>query len=48
VNTESNSQIAVEILVARCNESLQRGKDGGASLTAYLSAARSRLKDDKR
>jgi hypothetical protein len=44
VNTESNSQIAVESLVARCNESLQRGKDGGwASLTAYRDAGRALL-----
>jgi hypothetical protein len=36
---ESNSETAVESLIARCNESLQRGKDGGlASLTAYRDA----------
>jgi hypothetical protein len=36
---ESNSQATVESLIARCNESLQLGKDGGlASLTAYRDA----------
>jgi hypothetical protein len=41
---ESNSQTAMEGLIARCNESLQRGKDGGwASLTAYRDAGRALL-----
>jgi hypothetical protein len=35
----NNSETAVERLIARCNESLQRGKDCGlASLTAYRDA----------
>jgi hypothetical protein len=39
VAAESNSETAVESLIARCNESLQRGKDSGlASLTAYRDA----------
>jgi hypothetical protein len=39
VAANSNSQTAMEGLIARCNESLQRGKDGGwASLTAYRDA----------
>jgi hypothetical protein len=39
VSAASNSQSAVESLIARCNESLQRGKHGGlASLTAYRDA----------
>jgi hypothetical protein len=36
---ESNSQTTIESLVARCNESLQRGRNGGlASLEAYREA----------
>jgi hypothetical protein len=39
MTADSNSETAIESLVARCNESLQRGKDGGlASLTAYRDA----------
>jgi hypothetical protein len=39
VTVETNTQRAVESLIAGCNESLQRGKDGGlASPAAYRDA----------
>jgi hypothetical protein len=39
MNTDSNSVTALESLIARCTESLQRGKEGGmASLEAHQDA----------